>query len=59
MKNSINNIMKTGRNALNHIYMARRQAESFEQFMQERAGVFQVTETKEQAMFWSQGLLTR
>ncbi|MCI9225129.1 MAG: hypothetical protein HFE91_06645 [Acutalibacter sp.] len=59
MKNSINNIMKTGRNALNHIYMAHRQAESFEQFMQERAGVFQVTETKEQAMFWSQGLLAR
>lgn len=59
MKNSINNIMKTERNALNHIYMAHRQAESFEQFMQERAGVFQVTETKEQAMFWSQGLLAR
>lgn len=31
---------------------ARRQAESFERFMQEKANVFQVTGVKEQAMFW-------
>ena len=59
MKNSSNNIMKTGKNALNHIYMARRQVENYERFVQERAGAFQVTETKEQAMFWSQSLLAR
>ncbi len=35
-----------------HDYMVRRQAANFERFMQEKAGVFQVTEGKEQAMFW-------
>lgn len=33
--------------------IARRQAESFESFMQEKADVFQVTGVKEQAMFWA------
>ncbi len=32
--------------------IARRQNESYERFMQEKADVFQVTSTKEQAMFW-------
>ncbi len=32
--------------------IARRQNESYERFMQEKADVFQVTNTKEQAMFW-------
>ncbi len=33
----------------------RRQAENHERFVQERAGVFQVTGQKEQAMFWVLG----
>lgn len=36
-----------------HEYMARRQAANFERFMQEKAGVFQVAEIKDQAMFWA------
>lgn len=59
MKNTINNIMNTGRNALRNAYTARRQAANYERFMQERADVFQVTDTKDQAMFWSQALLAR
>ena len=59
MKNTVNTVMNTGRSVLNHMYMARRQAANQERFMQEKAGVFQVTEVKEQAMFWSQGLLAR
>lgn len=38
-----------------HEYMARRQAANFERFMQEKADVFQVTETKARAMFWALG----
>lgn len=59
MKNTVNTIINTGRSALNHMYMARRQAANQERFMQEKAGVFQVTGTREQAMFWSQALLAR
>ncbi len=33
--------------------VTRRQSESYERFIQEKAGVFQVTGQKEQAMFWS------
>lgn len=33
----------------------RRQKANFERFMQERAGVFQVTESKAQALFWALG----
>lgn len=33
--------------------IVRRQSESFESFMQEKADVFQVTGVKEQAMFWA------
>ncbi len=36
-----------------HEYMSRRQAANYERFMQEKADVFQVTEGKEQAMFWA------
>lgn len=36
-----------------HETMVRRQAANFERFMQEKADVFQVTETKAQAMFWA------
>ena len=32
--------------------IARRQNESYERFMQEKADVFQVTNTKEQALFF-------
>lgn len=32
--------------------MGRRQADNYERFIQERAGAFQVTGRKEQAMFW-------
>lgn len=46
MKNTIKTIMNT-------LNRTRRQNESFELFMQERADVFQVTGQKEQAMFWS------
>lgn len=35
-----------------HDYMARRQAANYERFMQEKADVFQVTDKKDQAMFW-------
>ncbi len=45
MKNTIKTIMNT-------LNRTRRQNESFELFMQEMADVFQVTNTKEQAMFW-------
>lgn len=38
-----------------HEYMNRRQAANFERFMQEKADVFQVTEVKDQAMFWALG----
>ena len=38
-----------------HEYIARRQAENYERFMQEKADVFQVTEGKDQAMFWVLG----
>ena len=31
----------------------RRQAANFERFMQEQANVFQVTDVKDQAMFWA------
>ena len=31
----------------------RRQAANFERFMQEKADVFQVTDVKDQAMFWT------
>ncbi|WP_166543228.1 hypothetical protein [Acutalibacter sp. 1XD8-36] len=33
--------------------ITRRQSESYERFIQEKAGVFQITGQKEQAMFWS------
>lgn len=59
MKNTISSIMNTGRDAIRSAYMARRQADNYERFMQGKADVFQVTGTKEQAMFWSQGLLAR
>lgn len=59
MKNTISNTMNSGRNAIRNAYMARRQADNYERFMQGKADVFQVTGTKEQAMFWSQGLLAR
>lgn len=59
MKNTINSIMNTARNALHSAYMARRQAADLEQSTQEKAGVFQVTGIKEQAMFWNQALLAR
>lgn len=36
-----------------HDYMARRQAANYERFMQEKADVFQVTDVKDQAMFWT------
>ena len=52
MKNTIKTIMNT-------LNRTRRQNESFELFMQERADVSQVTGQKEQAMFWSQCLLGR
>lgn len=59
MKNTINNIVNTSRNALHNAYMAHRQAANFERFVQQKADVFQVTGAKEQAMFWSQALLAR
>ncbi len=52
MKNTIKTIMNT-------LNRTRRQNESLELFMQEKADVFQVTGQKEQAMFWSQCLLGR
>ncbi|WP_158590872.1 hypothetical protein [Acutalibacter sp. 1XD8-33] len=36
-----------------HEYMTRRQAANYERFMQEKADVFQVTEKKDQALFWT------
>lgn len=57
MKNTISTMMN--RNALAHMYMARRQAANYERFVQERAGIFQVAGQKEQAMFWSQNVLAR
>lgn len=36
-----------------HEAMVRRQKANFERFMQEKAGVFQVTEGKDQALFWA------
>ena len=33
--------------------ITRRQNANYERFMQEKANVFQVTGTKEQAMFWT------
>jgi len=59
MKNTRNSTMNSSKNAIRHAYTAHRQATNYEQFMQEKADVFQVTGTKEQAMFWSQGLLGR
>lgn len=59
MKNTISNIINTGRNTALSAYTARRQARNYERFMQERAGIFQVTEQKEQAMFWCQNVLAR
>ena len=52
-----NNFKKTmGKMQQNfHEYMVRRQAENYERFMQEKADVFQVTEGKDQAMFWVLG----
>ena len=35
-----------------HYYMSRRQTANYERFMQQKADVFQVAETKAQAMFW-------
>jgi len=35
-----------------HESISRRQSANYERFMQEKADVFQVTGTKEQAMFW-------
>ena len=32
--------------------ISRRQRANYERFMQEKADVFQVTDTKDQAMFW-------
>lgn len=40
-------------NTTPHEAITRRQAENLEKFMQERAGVFQVAEIKDQAMFWA------
>lgn len=59
MKNTISNIINSGRDAIRSAYMARRQSDNYERFMQGKADVFRVTGTKEQAMFWSQGLLAR
>ena len=39
--------------------MDRRQAENYERFIQERAGAFQVTGKKEQAMFWALSPMAR
>lgn len=41
-----------------HDYMIRRQNVNYERFIQEKADVFQVTDHKDQAMFWVQNLLT-
>lgn len=59
MKNTVSNIINTRKNAIRGAYIARRQAANYERFMQEKADVFQVTDTKDQAMFWSQSLLAR
>ena len=36
-----------------HDLMARRQNANYERFMQQKADIFQVTEKKAQAMFWT------
>lgn len=36
-----------------HNRIVRRQSANYERFMQERADVFRVAETKAQAMFWT------
>lgn len=36
-----------------HDMITRRQNANYERFMQEKADVFQVTEVKDQAMFWA------
>ncbi len=41
-----------GKAGLRH-YLANRQSANFERFLQEKADVFQVTELKDQAMFWA------
>lgn len=48
MKYNQKNIIESIRESV-----TRRQSESYERFIQEKAGVFQVTGQKEQAMFWS------
>ncbi len=53
MKNYISKKLEKSVKENAHDYMARRQAANFQRFMQEKAGVFQVTEGKDQAMFWA------
>lgn len=48
MKYNQKNIIESIRESI-----TRRQSESYERFIQEKAGVFQITGQKEQAMFWS------
>lgn len=52
MKYTAKKLANTTMNSF-HDYMVRRQAANYERFMQEKAGVFQVTEVKDQAMFWA------
>ena len=53
MKNFTSKKLTNTRKENPHDYMARRQAANYERFMQEKADVFQVTEVKDQAMFWA------
>ncbi len=53
MKNySAKKLANTVKNSA-HQYMIRRQAANYERFMQEKADVFQVTGSKDQALFWA------